>query len=451
MTNKYDIFVIGTGVAGGNIANSLSKAGKKVAICDYREYGGTCGLRGCNPKKVLTGCAEAQERLAGYRKKGIITGDTSINWESLINYKETFINDISENKEKDFKQNNIDMFHGKASFLGSNTLKIGDQVVESDIVVIATGASPRKMNIPGEEYLITSEKFMNLSALPAEILFIGGGFISFELANVANQAGTKTTILERSQRPLTPFDPELVDLLVNNFEEKGIKLEFNTSVLAIKKQENKFLVETESGEVFTTDIVVHGAGRVPQIRELNLEKAGIKTDSHGIILNSTLQSISNSSVYVVGDAVSDPKSPPLTPVASLEANTLIHNLLNNDNKIPNYKGIASALFTFPPLAKVGMLEKEAEKQGIDYYVSFENTSEMLSTQRLGLKTSAYKIIIRKDNSQIIGAHLLGHHADEVINLFALAIRNGFTVEKLKDNIWSFPSVSDALDDMLKIN
>lgn len=451
MNNKFDIFVIGTGVAGTKIATALSEAGKRVGICDYREYGGTCGLRGCNPKKVLTGCAEALYRLQGLHDKGIISGKTTLHWEKLINYKETFVKDITENKTKDFAKKKIEMYHGMAKFIDRNKLIIGEQVIESDIIVIATGAAPRKMNVPGEDYLITSEEFMNLSVLPAEILFIGGGFISFELAHVANEAGSSVTILERSAKALTRFEPELVDLLTKNFEENGIKIENNTSLVSIKKQDKKFLVEVDSGKVFTTDLVVHGAGRVPQTGELELSKGEVQTDSHGIILNATLQSISNSSVYVVGDAVSNPKSLPLTPVASLEARILIHNLLNDDHKTPDYSGTASVLYTFPPLARVGMLEEEAKDKNIDYLVSYADTSEMLSTQRLALKISAYKIIIRKDNSLILGAHLLGHHVDEVINLFALAIRNKFTVERLKDNIWSFPSVSDALDDMLKID
>lgn len=451
MSNKFDVFVIGTGVAGTKIASACSKAGKKVGICDYREYGGTCGLRGCNPKKVLTGVAEAQIRLQGYKDKGIIAGETSINWENLIKFKEIFTKDIPYDKEKDYADKNIEMYHGKSKFVDHNKLKIGDEIIESDIVVLSTGAAPRKMNIPGEEYLVTSDEFMNLPALPSNILFIGGGYVSFELAQVANQGGANVTILERLSRPLGTFEPELVNLLMKNLEENGIVIETETSVVSIKKQGNKFLVEAESGKVFSADLVVHGAGRVPQIQELELGNAGVKTDAHGIILNPNLQSISNSAVYVAGDAVSDPKSLALTPVASLEARIVIHNILNNDNKTPDYTGTASVLYTLPPLAKVGMLEAEAKKNNIDYLVSFADTSKMLSTKRLGLKISAYKIIIRKDDSTIIGANLLGHHVDEVINLFALAIKNGITADRLKETIWSYPSVSDVLDDMLKID
>ncbi|MDD3562778.1 MAG: NAD(P)/FAD-dependent oxidoreductase [Candidatus Cloacimonetes bacterium] len=445
---KYDVFVIGTGVAGTKIADACSTAGKKVGICDYREYGGTCGLRGCVPKKVLTSVAEAQIRLQGYKEKGIITGETLVNWENLIKFKETFTQDLPRDKERDLAEHDIDMYHGKAKFIDPHKLKIGDQIIETDIVVLATGAEPRIMNIPGEEYVITSAEFMNLPALPDSILFIGGGYISFELGQVANVVGAKVTILERSSRPLGTFEPELAQLLAQNFADSGIVIETETSVVSIKKQGNKFLVEAESGKVFITDMVVHGAGRVPRFQELELDKAGVKTDSHGIILNPHLQSISNSQVYVAGDAVSDPHSLPLTSIASLEAKIVIHNILNHDKKIPNYAGTASALFTFPPLARVGMLEADAKRHHIDYRVSFGDTSDLDSTKRLALKVSAYKIIIKKDDSTIIGAHLLGHHVDEVINLFALAIRNGLTVDDLKETIWSYPSVSDVLDDML---
>ena len=221
-------------------------------------------------------------------------------------------------------------------------------------------------------------------------------------------------------------------------------------MVSVKKQGDKFIVEAKSGKTFTTDLVVHGAGRVPHIDELDLDSGEVEVNLRGIALNKNLQSISNSRVYVVGDTVGNPQSLPLTPVATLEAKILIDNLLNDGNKVPNYAGTPSVLFTFPPLARVGMLEADVEKQGIDCSVNFGDTSEMYSTKRLGLKVSGYKIIVRKDNSKIIGAHLLGHHVDEVINIFAVAIRNEFTVERLKDNIWSYPSVSDALDEMLWI-
>ena len=451
MNNKFDVFVIGTGIAGNKIAIALSEAGKKVGICDDREYGGTCGLRGCNPKKVLTGCAEAQARLQGYKAKGIITGETSINWKNLIKYKEIFTRDLTGERVEGYNHNHIAMYHGQAKFVDRNKLEIGDQLIEADIIVIAVGAAPRIMNIPGEEYVTTSEEFMNLTALPANILFIGGGYISFELADVANQAGAKVTILERSARPLGTFEPELAELLAKNFEENGITIETDTKVVSIKKQDSKFLVEVESGKVFSTDLVVHGAGRVPQIQVLEPARAGIDTDAHGIILNPNLQSVSNSAIYAAGDAVSDPKSLPLTPIASLESRIVVHNILNHDKKTPDYTGTASVLYTFPPLARVGMLESEAKKKNLDYVVSFGDTSDQESTQRLALKISAYKIIIKKDDSTVIGAHLLGHHVDEVINLFALAIRSGITVDRLKETIWSYPSVSDVLDDMLQLD
>lgn len=450
MSNKFDLFVIGTGVAGGRIASALGRAGKKVGICDYKEYGGTCGLRGCNPKKVLTSAAEAQARLQAFQEIGAITGETAIDWGKLIQFKEEFVEGLPGHKRKAFTRNSVKMYQGVAKFIDRNKLQIGDEVIESEIIVIATGATPRKLNILGEELLITSEEFMNLPSLPAEILFVGGGIISFEFGYVANQAGSQVTILESMSRSLNAFEPELADLLINNFEENGIKIEKDTAVVSIKKQGDKFQVEAKSGKIFTADLVVHGAGRVPYIDELDLEKGDIEIDLRGIALNPNMQSISNSGVYVVGDAVGNPHSLPLTPVATLEARILIDNLLNDKKQVPNYAGTPSVLFTFPPLARVGMLEADAEKQGIDYSVSFGDTSEMYSTKRLGLKVSGYKIIVRKDNSKIIGAHLLGHHVDEVINLFALAIRNEFSVERLKDNLWSYPSVSDSLDEMLWI-
>lgn len=451
MIKKYDVFVIGTGVAGGKIASACSKAGKSVGIVDYREYGGTCGLRGCNPKKVLSACAEVITRVNEYNQKGIFQGETSIVWEKLIDYKDSFVKDIPADKEKDFASKSIAMYHGKAKFISPHKLKIQDEVVEAEKIVIATGAKPRPLNIPGEDYLINSEDFMKLKSLPENILFIGGGFISFELANIASSLASKVTILERADKPLANFDPDLVNLLLNKLKQKGINVELNTDVNKVEKSGDKYQVTTGSGQVYAADLVVHGAGRVPQINDLDLEKAGLKGFSKGIPLNSYLQALDNKAIYVVGDAVSNPESLPLTPVASMESKVVINNILEDIKISPNYTGTTSVLYTFPPLARVGMLEEDAKSNNINYYVKYADTSNSTSTQRLALDTSGYKVFFNKDNSKIIGAHLLGHHVEEVINIFSIAIRSGITASELRENIWTYPSVSDTLDDMLDVD
>ncbi len=451
MIKKYDVFVIGTGVAGSKIASACAKAGKKVGIVDYRDYGGTCGLRGCNPKKVLSACAEVISRVNEYNKKGIIKGQTIIDWEKLIDFKDTFVKDIPDDKEKDFSSKNIAMYHGKAKFISPNKLKIKDDIIEADKIVIASGAKPRPLGITGEDYLITSEDFMKLNNLPKNILFIGGGFISFELANIAASMASKITILERSDKALANFDSDLVQLLLDKLQEKGIDIVFNKDVEKIQRSQEKYIVTDKEGQVYSTDLVVHGAGRLPQINNLDLEKAGIKSFSKGIPLNSFLQARDNNSIFVVGDAVSKPESLPLTPVASLEAKVVIHNILEDDMISPNYAGTTSVLYTFPLLARVGMLEEEAKNNNIDFWVKYSNTSKSTSTQRLALDRSGYKVLINKNNSKIIGAHLLGHHVEEVINIFSIAIRKGLTAEELRETIWSYPSVSDTLDDILDLS
>lgn len=451
MIKEYDVFVIGTGVAGSKIASACAKDGKKVGIVDYREYGGTCGLRGCNPKKVLSACAEVISRVNEYNKKGIIKGQTIIDWEKLIDFKDTFVKDIPDDKEKDFSSKNIAMYHGKAKFISPNKLKIKDDIIEADKIVIASGAKPRPLGIPGENYLITSEDFMKLNTLPKNILFIGGGFISFELANIAASMASKITILERSDKALANFDSDLVQLLLDKLQEKGIDIVFNKDVEKIQRSQEKYIVTDKEGQVYSTDLVVHGAGRLPQINNLDLEKAGIKSFSKGIPLNSFLQASDNNSIFVVGDAVSKPESLPLTPVASLEAKVVIHNILEDDMTSPNYAGTTSVLYTFPLLARVGMLEEEAKNNNIDFWVKYSNTSKSTSTQRLALDRSGYKVLINKNNSKIIGAHLLGHHVEEVINIFSIAIRKGLTAEELRETIWSYPSVSDTLDDILDLS
>jgi glutathione reductase (NADPH) len=441
-TYDYDLFVIGTGVAGNLIAAKCNANSLSVAVADSRPFGGTCALRGCNPKKVLVSAAEVIHRSYALAGNGIDNG-IHINWKELIEFKRKFTEPVPNQREKNYAEHGVDTYHGHVRFSGENQVIVDDETISAKNIVIATGATPRPLDMPGSQHIITSDQFLELESLPEDILFIGGGYISFELAHVAARAGSSVTILELLDMPLQQFDPDLVKMVMKASEDEGIQIHANTSISAIEKDGDTFWVHTINDDKdidFETDLVVHGAGRVPNLFDLDLEKGNIETDEHGIILNEYLQSISNPSVYVAGDVVSNPKSLPLTPVAVHEGNVVVKNISGGNRITPNYIATPSVLFTSPQLATVGMTEDAAKEQGRNYSVTFTNTSETNSTQRLGFRYSAQNILVDEDNSEILGVHLLGHNVDEVINVFALAIRNNLRLEELRDAIWAFPSV-----------
>ena len=240
-------------------------------------------------------------------------------------------------------------------------------------MLIATGSKPAKMNIPGgEEHIITSDQFLELDELPPNIAFIGGGYISFEFAYIAARAGTKVTILHHGKRPLAKFDPDLVDMLLKRTRELGIDVQLQTEVKAINKTASSTLGNNDNSNLIVhtssidgrentieTNMVVHGAGRVPEIEVLNLQAAGIEYDQHGgIKVNEYLQSISNPAVYAAGDAAVASGGLPLTPVAGYHGQIVASNLLEGNNHLrPHYRGIPSVVFTIPPLASVSLQEK----------------------------------------------------------------------------------------------
>jgi glutathione reductase (NADPH) len=450
MERNYDILIIGTGTAGRTFAGKVAHSGLKIAIVDSREYGGTCPLRGCDPKKVLVSASEATDwnnRLIG---KGAGTKDSlKVDWPSLIEFKRTFTEDYPNEAEKMFTDLGIDMYHGRAYFADENTVIVGKDKLKGKYIFIATGSKPRKLGIPGEEYLITSEEFMETEKLPRKIIFIGGGYISFEFAHIARRAGSEVLILHRSGRPLGPFDSDMVDLLVKASETAGIKILINSPVAAVVKETNGFLVRTEfktetrsESRTFHADMVVNGAGRVPDIEDLKLENSGVKAEKKGIIVDKYMQT-SNPHIYAGGDCVADGIQ--LTPVATLQGKVAASNILDGDGAEVDYTGIPSAVFTIPVLASVGI---SASKDSNKYKVIFRDRSNWSTTRRAGIEFAASKVILDEASDRIMGAHILGPNAEETINIFAMAIRLNLRVSNIKKIVFTYPATCSDIPYML---
>ena len=434
----YDLIVIGTGNAGMAMALEARHAGWKVAITDELPYGGTCAVKGCIPKKVLIGAAEVIVRAGAMKNKGI-SGDLRIVWPDLIRFKRTFTDPVPITRKETFVKEGIDTFHGHARFLGRNTLQFGDNTLSSRFIGIATGAVPGRLGIHGEEYVSTSDDFLGMESLPERILFIGGGIISFELAHVAAKAGARVTILHRSGMVLKEFDPFLVDILMQTLRTSGIEILTDMPVASVEKSANTFHVHAgKSGEkVFDTDMVVHGAGRVPNTEGLDLNAGGVAVDERGIAINTYLQSISNPSVYVAGDA--NARGKPLSPVATRDGRAAARNMIQGNKVEPTYLTVPSVVFVSPLLASVGLREDQVAKQGLTAVVHKKETPDWYSVRRVGMTRSGYKILTEGKSGRIIGAHLLGYNADEMINVFALAIKTGATFADLQEMAWAYPT------------
>jgi glutathione reductase (NADPH) len=422
-----------------------------VAVVDSRPYGGTCALRGCDPKKVLVGAAEVVDWSRRMETRGIGAEGVHVEWSRLIQFKRSLIEGVPSNREAGFLKSGIATYHGRAHFVGPTSVQVGHDVLEAAHVVVAAGARPDDLKIPGADLVITSEQFLELDRLSERIAFIGGGYISFEFSHVAARAGARATILHRRPRPLDRFDPDLVDRLVARTRDLGVAVTLGAEVIGVSRSAGGLTVRacvTGHDLELETDLVVHGAGRVPEIDDMHLGDAGIDWDPvRGVRVNEYLQSVSNPALYAAEDAAAT-EGPPLTPVATYEGQIVADNLLEGNHRRPNYQGVPSVVFTVPPLASVGLHEEAARERGIRFRVKQADTSEWYSSRRIGERHSGFKTLIEEQTDRILGAHLLGPDASETINIFAIAIRKRWTAADLRDVIFAYPTLGSDVSYML---
>ena len=450
MSEDCDLIVIGAGMAGVAAANKCGAAGWRVAIVDALPYGGTCALRGCDPKKILRRGAEIMDAARLMQGKGIDPGDLSINWADLMAHKRGFTDPVPDKMEKGLSGNGVETLHGAARFTGDNTLEVDGTAYQSERFLVAAGAMPRPLSFTGADLVTDSTDFLNLEALPKRVLFIGGGFVSFEFAHIAARAGANPIIVDRGARPLRGFDPDLVEMLIDRSGGIGVDLMRETEIVSVSEASRAFTVEVKSGDetrTIETDLVVHGAGRVAALADLNLEAAGVDYSDKGIVVAPHLQSTTNSAVFAAGDCA-DTDGMPLTPVAVIEGKVAASNMLKDTQTAPDYAGIPTAVFTVPEVARVGMLESEARDAGYDVDVRFTDTGDWYSNYRIGETSAAAKVLVDKSNGKILGAHLFGPEYGELINFFGLAIKLGLAAKQLKSMTAAYPSVGSDLGSLL---
>lgn len=443
---KYDVLVIGSGPGGESAAYKSARSGKKVAVIDM-QFGGTCALKGCTPKKVLAVASEVLRyacRMDGY---GINQKHITLNWPDLIHYKNSFTEPVPFLRKDGFTKNGIDVIEGKAGFYNENTLEVEGEYYQADVIVIATGNCPRQVEISGSEYLTNATDLFEMETLPGRISFIGGGFVAFEFAQILAKAGCEVNIFERSDTPLGAFDPVLVGQLVEMFGEEGINIHLGSEVNSIEAGGGFYKVNITQrdgvGAVFNADLVVNAAGRVPNISALNLEKGKVAFKAEGIEVDGFLQSTTNKNVYAIGDAVG---RLPFTLSADYEGNMVAGNLSRSKRRKISYKGFPIVLFTSPKLASVGYTKAKLDEEGMDYEIKQGDFDKGLMTRSTHEKYNRY--IIYHQGDDILGAHLFSLKADEVINAFAMAIQHGLTMKDIKKTFVTYPSAFSEIRKMV---
>ena len=435
----YDLVVIGSGTAAQVASARVRRAGRTIAVVDHRPFGGTCALRGCDPKKMLISGAEAIDAAHRMRGNGV-TGELRISWPELVAFKRTFTDPVPQKHEAHYAARGIDVFHGLARFTGSDAVSAVGRELKARHILIATGARPVPLRIPGAEHIIASDRFLELESLPRRIVLIGGGYIAAEFSHIAAHAGAQVTVFQRGDHMLPHFDRELVSWLMAKFTELGIDVRTRATVARVEQAANGFLVHANGAlgkQAVAADLVVHAAGREPDLEELDLTAGQVAVSKGRLELNEYLQSVSNPLVYAAGDAAS--VGPPLTPVSGHDGKVVAGNILEGNRHKPDYRGVASVAFTVPPIATVGLNESQAQAQGLKFKVKSENTPNWYTARRLAERVYGYKTLVEEGTGRILGAHIVGPHADEVITLFGLAIRHNLTARDLQTTMFAYPT------------
>ena len=435
-----DLLVLGAGNAGLGAAGVAREAGWSVKVVESRDVGGTCALRGCVPKKVLVAAAEALDVIRRASTHHIHVGPATIDWGALIARERTFVDGVPSQFESSLARRGIELIRGSARFVGPNAVEVGGVVHRARKIVVATGSSPRTLPIEGFEHALTSDDLLQHSELPPSIAFIGGGVIGLELGHVMARAGAKVSIFEAASRLLPRHDADQVAQLRRITDQIGIQVVTAARVHRIAKREHGlFEVIAEAAGRMQTHVVhavANAAGRSPNL-DLNLEAAGIEWDGRALAIAESLRSTENPNVYFAGDAV--PGRPQLSPLASAEGRLVGRNLVEDLQLAPRYDDVPSAVFTVPALARVGATEDEAAAAGLEFEAKVNDMRSWRSAKSYGEEAAWAKILVEKESGRILGAHLVGHGAEETIHTFAAAISAQHTAADLKARIYAYPT------------
>jgi len=448
MTEGYDIVILGGGNAGFGVSAVAAEVGKRIAFVEERDFGGTCPNRGCTPKKFLVAAAHALHEIEIAKVHGIEIGEPRLDWTKLIDREEAMVASVPERLEELARQRG-DVYLGHARFVGPNAVAVGEEVLEAQHIVIATGSKPRSLPIPGAEHLITSDEVLSERALPDEVVFIGGGVIAMEFSHVYARAGAKVTILEVMPSVLQGLDPDAVAEVRRESERIGIAIKTAVELTEIAPVGDRFRVRyRRDGQEATVeaDRVVNGAGRVANVDGLDLEAGNVRHDKVRIETDGFLRSVSNPAVWVCGDALVT--SAQLSPLATYEGQLVGRNIVNGPREQPDYRTIPSCVFTVPALASVGLTQAQAEKQGLKVNASVNDMRDWFSGETYGETVAWAKVLTEEGSGRILGAQLVGHSGEELIHLFALAMRHGITAADLKSTVFAFPTFSADIKSML---
>ena len=435
----YDLFVIGAGSGGVRAARMSASFGAKVAIAESRYLGGTCVNVGCVPKKLFSYAAHYREDFSDAQGFGWDSSVSDLDWPRLRDNKTKEIERLNGIYGNLLNNAGADLINGHARIVDANTIEVDGNKYTAKNILIAVGGWPFIPDIPGRELAISSNELFYLNTLPKHAVVVGGGYIATEFAGILHGLGVEVEQIYRRDLFLRGFDTEIREQLAEEMTNKGVKLRFNENVTAIAEQDGQYLLTLESGESLLTDKVLYATGRKPLLEGLGLENTKVTLNDKGYIAVNEGFQTAEPSIYAVGDVTGGME---LTPVALAEGMNLAKRLFKGDNTVLDYSFIPTAIFSQPNLATVGFSEEEARERFADIAVYTSRFTHLKHTLS-GNKTKTFlKLVVDKASDKVVGAHMMGDDAGEIIQGLAVAIKAGATKADFDSTIGIHPTVAE---------
>ena len=435
----YDLFVIGAGSGGVRAARMASSFGARVAITEDRYLGGTCVNVGCVPKKLLVYASHFSEDFENSRGFGWKVGSTDFNWQQLIKNKNTEIERLNGVYEKILSSAGVELIDGHGTLVDEHTVAVDGKNYSAERILIATGGWPSIPDIPGKEHVISSNEVFFLENLPEKIVIAGGGYIAVEFAGIFNGLGVDTTLLYRGPLFLRGFDQDVRKFLAEEMQKKGIKLKFETNIDSIEKTDNQLLATLTDGSTLAADQILYATGRKPKTEGIGIESLGIKLDKAAAIVVNDEYQTNIPSIYAVGDVTNRVN---LTPVALAEGMFLARRLYNKESSPVDYENIPTCVFSQPNIGTVGLTEEEARDKHdqIDIYKS--SFTPMKHTLSGDDEKTFMKLIVDKPSDLVVGVHMVGPDAGEIMQGIGIAIKAGASKADFDKTIGIHPTTAE---------
>ena len=438
---NYDLLVIGAGSGGVRAARIASGLGAKVAIVEEHRIGGTCVVRGCVPKKLLVYGAHFAEDLEDARRFGWQLAGASFDWPTLRDNVLAEVTRLSGLYRQTLETHKVDIFEGHAAITGPDSAQIDGHKINAKFILVATGARPQIAAVPGIEHAITSNEVFHLDKLPERILIAGGGYIANEFAGIFNELGSKVTVVNRGDQILRSYDAQIRDRLLQISMSKGIQFLFNSPLKSIERRADGVLDVRLGDTSVECDAMLCAVGRVPNTEALGLDTAGVELDANGAVKVDEYSRSTCPSIYAVGDVTNRVQ---LTPVAIREGQAFAETVFGNQPTKVDYNCIPSAVFSHPPLAGVGLTEAQARSRlgSVKVYTSdFRPMKNVLANRN---ERALFKLVVDDTDDRIVGAHMIGPDAPEILQPLAVAVKARLRKAQLDECVAIHPTMAEEL-------